>query len=1063
MSKELPAATSASAATFTNAGSVNPSNSYYQSGPHALTSQQQLLKQKQNQPPAHDQHQQHYYHQYLQYSHHYQQQQQHNRLNQLKQRQQYLPYQTQSVQQRTWDTQLPQHQHQPQPQYQPSPYYAQQYPTTYFQPVTIHPPAPPIPTPPPSMSTPQPFQGVISGPQLIDSFRTVPQERLRDITFVFAHLKRSSFDKPWGISFSKFEDDFILGNVNEKGPKFHTVWSHVVLGSEQHLDCATIYEYADPAKTSSNGDGTETCSTYTDRLEQYAKHISNPLSTRHHQHRLLPGDMILAIDGKKPASFITLTDITKYFRKLLSVTLVLVRMPQITTGALALWNPKMIPHPPPDHPFQVAAASHKLWKTYLTNIFYGPQLPASQTSSSISASSSAMARQVSIEGRNPTSSTVSVAPPTAQQVSWSSSSSSSPPHIAQSPFQQQYTHQLYQQQQFQHNKAYHLPQHVSTSVNSQPKVEPPPTSTTTRQPKFDNPLDLLSQVAIDDSLSSKNRSPIMQSPMTRIVSIPPDSTNAQTTHLSTLTSTSKQSMHQMSEHKKIRTATTTITATTSLQSPSYGWRNGWFKKDGMDILFDDNLDYQPEDGTRSKLFLPKIGNFNEWLTERKKQWKKRYKVYKFVEEIDEDEEFAEEERTVAVDFWTRQGMSSFDEWLNKSLATWKFRYSWNQVKRKRIRQECEEIVHLSCNEDEFRHWLKIRKNQWRLQIRKRQRQRQERVEITKADMNQDNSGGDTKTTTTTTTHTSNSNFVSPQNTISSMHSSIDGSKRKTESFALSSSSSSSSISRKRLKFASNDEMVFFDDILEEEERQRKSLKERPPLDISFLFDSLAGAPDDIVVHCFEFLDRKEHGKMLCISKSTSTSLKARENVWRQLCPTRWILPRRPRKPWHELYITKLRIEREESQKRWDDILLKCSSVLSKGDQLQTIEKLICKGERDIGFTVNYISPVVCERNSILNLAVIHKRYKIVRWLIDTKHADIESYDRGNFTPLLNSAWNGDKTMVRYLLQRGADRSTIGTGHYSQALAPSDFTGLTAEGWARKRGYDDVAELIRLGI
>lgn len=131
--------------------------------------------------------------------------------------------------------------------------------------------------------------------------------------------------------------------------------------------------------------------------------------------------------------------------------------------------------------------------------------------------------------------------------------------------------------------------------------------------------------------------------------------------------------------------------------------------------------------------------------------------------------------------------------------------------------------------------------------------------------------------------------------------------------------------------------------------------------------------------------------------------------------------------------------------------------------LQKIEKLVQKGEEDFGFNVNYVSPVVCERNSILNLAVIHQRHKVVRWLVDQKSADIESYDRGHFTALLNAAWAGDRQLVRFLLQRGADRTKIGLGHYSKALAHPDFKGLTAEGWARKRGHDDIAELIRLGL
>lgn len=103
-----------------------------------------------------------------------------------------------------------------------------------------------------------------------------------------------------------------------------------------------------------------------------------------------------------------------------------------------------------------------------------------------------------------------------------------------------------------------------------------------------------------------------------------------------------------------------------------------------------------------------------------------------------------------------------------------------------------------------------------------------------------------------------------------------------------------------------------------------------------------------------------------------------------------------------------------------------------------------------------------ERNSLLNLAVIEKRHKITKWLIEEKGADIESCDRGQFTPLLNSAFNGDKYIVRYLLSKGCNRKKVGYNHSSMGMAPAE-EGMTAEGWARKRGHEEVAELIRLGL
>ena len=464
------------------------------------------------------------------------------------------------------------------------------------------------------------------------------------------------------------------------------------------------------------------------------------------------------------------------------------------------------------------------------------------------------------------------------------------------------------------------------------------------------------------------------------------------------------------------------------------WRNPWFHVNENPIPYDDNWEFSPEEGSRSKLFLQPINDFGSWLQQRKRSWRGRYKVYKHIGEDSDSSEDAPQ--TVSSDFWTPQGLSSFDEWLSRSLATWKLSYSWNKRKRKRILQECEEVVHVSqTSMGEFQHWLQVRRNQWRVLRRKRQRQK----ELLQAEES---------------SNLPESPIESVSNPAFSAQYHHGIRRRETESV----------IKRRRLLLSpTSNDIACIDDILEEEERQKKALKNRPPIDIMFLFDGAKGVPDDVVVHCFEFLHWREHAQLFSINKRTSEVLQAREQVWRQLCPQHWILPRRPRKPWHELYFSKLRIEQRDHQKRWDDLLLKCYSTLTKGDLLQKIDKLVRKGEADFGFDVNYVSPVVCERNSILNLAVINQRHKVVRWLVDVKGANIESFDRGQFTPLMNAAWAGDRQLVRYFLQRGCDRNKIGTGHSSRALAHPDFKGLDAEGWARKRGHDGIADLIRLGL
>jgi ankyrin repeat protein len=202
---------------------------------------------------------------------------------------------------------------------------------------------------------------------------------------------------------------------------------------------------------------------------------------------------------------------------------------------------------------------------------------------------------------------------------------------------------------------------------------------------------------------------------------------------------------------------------------------------------------------------------------------------------------------------------------------------------------------------------------------------------------------------------------------------------------------------------------------------------------------------------------------MCISYTTSMQIRQREYLWKTLCPSRWNLPRRPRVPWHRLYLTKIRQEEETARKQSDDVLLKAAPIIFKADKLLQIQKLIRAAKKKFDFNFDYTSGVVCERNSLLNLAVINRRHKIAKWLIEDCGAAIETVDRGNFSPLLNAAYNGDRSMVRYLLIRGANRKLIGKYHSSKGICAADFQGHNAEGWARERGHTAVADLIRLGL
>ena len=148
------------------------------------------------------------------------------------------------------------------------------------------------------------------------------------------------------------------------------------------------------------------------------------------------------------------------------------------------------------------------------------------------------------------------------------------------------------------------------------------------------------------------------------------------------------------------------------------------------------------------------------------------------------------------------------------------------------------------------------------------------------------------------------------------------------------------------------------------------------------------------------------------------------------------------------------------QKRAGDVFTRANKMLLKSDALCHIKQLIAHATKYLGFSVNIVRGVILERNFVLNLVVMNGKLEAAQWLLEEIGADIESTDVRDFSPLLNAAFNGDTCMVRYLLSKGAHKAQIGKSLYLCLLA--SFEGLNAEGWAMKKGFDDVADLILLG-
>jgi hypothetical protein len=433
--------------------------------------------------------------------------------------------------------------------------------------------------------------------------------------------------------------------------------------------------------------------------------------------------------------------------------------------------------------------------------------------------------------------------------------------------------------------------------------------------------------------------------------------------------------------------------------------------------------------------------FSAWHEASKSKWVQSYSWNKDKINIDDEDG---ESNAVVHDFWlVNDKYDSFHSWHATSKAKWARSYSWHKTRRDDFQMKCEKEVHFptvttaatlvdahtsSNTLVKFENWLGVRKNQWRVERRKRQRL--------------------LRAVDTTTPHTT---------TITNSSSTISVNVNNNSKMQLTTS------------FGVNINDMYIDDMLQDQEHhasldgRASNSSYHQPIDISWIFDSQLGAPDDVIANLMTYLNPCDHGSLLCLSSTTNTLFKQRNDMWRTLFPSHWIVPRRPRQSWCTMYITKIRAEELITRKRSETILLKANIIIDKGDQLHKLEKLICKAIKDFDFSINYTSGVVLECNSILNLSVIARRHKITKWLIETMGADIETFDRGRFTPLMNAAWNGDKYITRYLLSKKCDRTKIGYYHSSKGIAPPSFEGLTAEGWACNRGHEDVAELIHLGL
>ena len=226
-------------------------------------------------------------------------------------------------------------------------------------------------------------------------------------------------------------------------------------------------------------------------------------------------------------------------------------------------------------------------------------------------------------------------------------------------------------------------------------------------------------------------------------------------------------------------------------------------------------------------------------------------------------------------------------------------------------------------------------------------------------------------------------------------------------------------------------------------------------------------PDDSILGILRFLRPTYTIQLLLVSRRWGLRMRKRDNLWQVLCleQAQWRnqLPKRPRRPWVDIYSTML--ERDEAKRnlKSDEVLRKANTIIRKGDNLASLQKLVEIAENDFGFSINHQSSILLERNPLLNLAILHPlpkkavRSKIIEWLVVEKNVHVNLVDKGGFTALMNAAWAGHRSTVVLLLNYGADVTQRGHSHFSGGIKTVERS---AEEWARERKHLEVATLIQ---
>lgn len=225
-------------------------------------------------------------------------------------------------------------------------------------------------------------------------------------------------------------------------------------------------------------------------------------------------------------------------------------------------------------------------------------------------------------------------------------------------------------------------------------------------------------------------------------------------------------------------------------------------------------------------------------------------------------------------------------------------------------------------------------------------------------------------------------------------------------------------------------------------------------------------PDDVLARVFRTVaNPKDLAALTCVCRDWRRAVPM-SGAWRMLCDESGRAPRRPRKPWMDLYLDEQRRRRAQLENDHELLMLRVTMDPRRGKGNEDVGAMRRDRPRRLrrllhalgpGLDVNHRS-VTYSGRTLLHVAARLGSVGCARELLTTPwRADPNVSDVEGWTPLMEAAFRGNEAMAIELLAHGArDDAFVG----SRDMGKGRIMGpLSASEWADTRGNHRLKRMI----